>query len=62
MGSFVTSHKTLAFGLPLIKTMFENDPHLPIYCAPIMFLHPTQLFFGSILTMKMQRHVIDGPP
>jgi len=47
--SFVASHKTLAFGLPLIKTVFEGDPLLPMYCAPLMLIHPAQLFIGGVL-------------
>jgi len=48
-GSFVSSHKTLAFGLPLIKTVFANDPLLPLYCAPLLLIHPAQLFLGGFL-------------
>jgi len=53
--SFVTSHKTLAFGLPIIKTLFEGDKNLPLYSAPIMFLHPVQLLVGSLLTTRMKK-------
>ena len=46
--AFCASHKTLAFGLPLIRTLFEGSPDLAYYCAPIMVLHPAQLFIGSL--------------
>lgn len=46
--TFCASHKTLAFGLPLIKTVFDGNPNLASYCAPIMLIHPLQLILGSL--------------
>jgi len=46
---FCASQKTLAFGLPLINTIFEGNANLAAYCAPIMFIHPLQLIVGSTL-------------
>jgi len=51
--TFCTSHKTLAFGLPLLNTIFEGNPNLAAYCAPIMFMHPLQLLIGSVLASKL---------
>lgn len=51
------SHKTLAFGLPLINTVFENNPNLAAYCAPIMIIHPTQLVLGSLLVPKFANYI-----
>eukprot|EP00568_Trieres_chinensis_P002993 CAMPEP_0183317798 /NCGR_PEP_ID=MMETSP0160_2-20130417/58933_1 /TAXON_ID=2839 ORGANISM="Odontella Sinensis, Strain Grunow 1884" /NCGR_SAMPLE_ID=MMETSP0160_2 /ASSEMBLY_ACC=CAM_ASM_000250 /LENGTH=438 /DNA_ID=CAMNT_0025483901 /DNA_START=18 /DNA_END=1334 /DNA_ORIENTATION=+ len=45
--TFCASQKTLAFGLPLINTIFEGNPNLAAYCAPLMFIHPLQLALGS---------------
>lgn len=50
--TFTTSHKTLAAGLPLVNTIFEGNPNLAAYCAPIMFIHPLQLLIGSIFAEK----------
>lgn len=50
--TFTTSHKTLAAGLPLVNTIFEGNPNLAAYCAPIMFIHPLQLLIGSIYAEK----------
>ena len=47
--TFCAAHKTLAFGLPLINTIFEGSPNLASYCAPIMLMHPTQLLIGSFV-------------
>lgn len=46
--AFCSSHKTLAFGLPLINTIFAGNPNLASYCAPLMFIHPLQLIIGSL--------------
>ena len=51
--TFCTSHKTLAFGLPLLNTIFEGNPNLAAYCAPVMFIHPLQLLIGSVLASKL---------
>ena len=45
---FVASHKTLAFGLPLINTIFEGSSNIAAYCTPLMFIHPLQLIIGSL--------------
>ena len=50
---FCASHKTLAFGLPLVNTIFEGNPNMAAYCAPIMFIHPLQLIVGSLLVPKL---------
>mmetsp|Transcript_48525 Transcript_48525/g.103266 ORF Transcript_48525/g.103266 Transcript_48525/m.103266 type:complete len:230 (-) Transcript_48525:149-838(-) len=47
--TFCGAHKTLAFGLPLINTVFEGNAHLASYCAPIMLMHPLQLVVGSLI-------------
>lgn len=47
--AFCSSHKTLAFGLPLINTIFEGNPNLASYCAPLMLIHPLQLVIGSLV-------------
>ena len=58
-GMFCASHKTLAFGLPLVNTFFEGNPNLAAYCAPIMFIHPLQLALGSVLTGRLANYVAD---
>jgi sodium/bile acid cotransporter 7 len=55
-GMFCASHKTLAFGLPLVNTIFEGNPNLAAYCAPIMFIHPLQLVLGSLLVPRLQQY------
>lgn len=56
-GMFCASQKTLAFGLPLINTIFEGNPNLAAFCAPIMFIHPLQAFLGSFIIPWVERYV-----
>ena len=53
---FCASHKTLAFGLPLVNTIFEGNPNLAAYCAPLMFIHPTQLVLGSLFIPRLEKY------
>mmetsp|Transcript_9615 Transcript_9615/g.20808 ORF Transcript_9615/g.20808 Transcript_9615/m.20808 type:complete len:439 (-) Transcript_9615:185-1501(-) len=55
--TFCGAHKTLAFGLPLINTIFEGNPNLASYCAPIMLMHPLQLVIGSFMVPYFARKV-----
>lgn len=54
--TFCASQKTLAFGLPLINTIFEGNANLAAYCAPIMLIHPLQLVLGSMLVPRFQKY------
>jgi sodium/bile acid cotransporter 7 len=47
--TFCASHKTLAFGLPLVNAVFAESSNLASYCAPIMLVHPIQLLIGTFL-------------
>lgn len=55
-GMFCASHKTLAFGLPLLNTIFAGDPNLAAYCAPLMFIHPLQLVLGSLFLGRLEKY------
>ena len=55
-GMFCASHKTLAFGLPLLNTIFEGNPNLAAYCAPLMFIHPLQLVLGSLFLGRLEKY------
>mmetsp|Transcript_3380 Transcript_3380/g.6017 ORF Transcript_3380/g.6017 Transcript_3380/m.6017 type:complete len:128 (+) Transcript_3380:51-434(+) len=55
--TFCGAHKTLAFGLPLINTVFEGNPNLASYCAPIMLMHPLQLVIGSLIVPYFKQMV-----
>ena len=54
---FCSSQKTLAFGLPLINTIFQGNSNLALYCAPLMFIHPLQMAIGSFLLPTIQKYM-----
>lgn len=58
--AFCGSHKTLAFGLPLINTIFEGNPNLAAYCAPLMLIHPLQLVLGSLVVPYFKEFTKEG--
>ena len=51
---FMGSQKTLAFGLPLIKALFEGSPDLAWLCLPALVYHPMQIALGSALVPRMR--------
>ena len=53
---FTASHKTLAFGLPLINTIFEGSANVAAYCTPLMFIHPLQLIIGSLCVPGLSKY------
>lgn len=59
--SFCASQKTLAFGLPLINTIFQGNVNLASYCAPIMFIHPLQMTLGSLLLRSIEQYASGNP-
>jgi sodium/bile acid cotransporter 7 len=56
---FCASQKTLAFGLPLVNTIFQGNPNVAAFCAPIMFIHPLQMTIGSLLLPTIQNYTGD---
>jgi sodium/bile acid cotransporter 7 len=57
---FCASQKTLAFGLPLVNTIFQGNPNLAAFCAPIMFIHPLQMTIGSFLLPAVEKYTRSG--
>lgn len=55
---FCSSQKTLAFGLPLLHTIFYNNPYVAYYSIPIILLHPLQVMIGSLLVSPLQKYVV----
>jgi sodium/bile acid cotransporter 7 len=44
---FCSSQKTLAFGIPFIKTALGSRPDIAYILAPLLMYAPAQLFLGS---------------
>eukprot|EP00903_Cladosiphon_okamuranus_P017560 g16174.t1 len=51
---FCGSHKTLAFGIPLIKALFEGHPSLGMLATPLLLFHPSELMLGSALAPMLR--------
>ena len=58
--AFVASHKTLAFGLPLMRSVFGGRPDLAMVVAPLMVVHPLQLFLGGAVGPRVERWIEEG--
>jgi len=56
-GAFTSSHKTIALGIPVLKTVLDGHPDLALITAPLMMLHPIQLIVGSAVTPRFQREL-----
>lgn len=54
-----SSQKTLAFGIPFIKTALGDRADIAYILAPLLLYAPTQLFLGSSLFVPYLRHVIN---
>ncbi|CAM9794171.1 unnamed protein product [Ectocarpus sp. 8 AP-2014] len=51
---FCGTHKTLAFGIPLIKALFEGHPSLGMLATPLLLYHPSELMLGSALAPTLR--------
>ena len=59
---FVGSQKTAAFGIPMILTLYDNNPNVGIYTVPILLFHPMQLIIDSLLTTPLSYKVQKSIP
>lgn len=55
---FCSSQKTLAFGIPFIKTAFGSRPDLAYILAPLLIYAPAQLLLGSTLLVPAMSKLI----
>ena len=54
---YMGSHKTLAFGLPLIATTFQGNPDVAAYLLPLVVYHPIQILASSLLVPIFKAYV-----
>ncbi len=57
MGLFGCTQKTVAMGVPLITTMYENDPLRGLISLPLLIWYVMQLVLGSILLPRLAAYV-----
>jgi solute carrier family 10 (sodium/bile acid cotransporter), member 7 len=56
-GLFGCCFKTIALGIPLINSIYEDDPQLGLYALPLLIWHPMQLVIGTLLAPHLARYV-----
>jgi sodium/bile acid cotransporter 7 len=57
VGLFGAVAKTVALGIPLIQSLYENNPRVGVYTLPILIWHPMLLVVGSCLTPFVRSYV-----
>jgi len=57
MGLFGCTHKTVAMGIPLINSIFEDNPAVGLYTLPLLIWHPMQLVIGTMLSPRLASFV-----
>lgn len=55
---FCSSQKTLAFGIPFIKTALGHRPDIAYILAPLLIYAPSQLLLGSSILVPMMQRLI----
>ena len=50
---YTATSKTIAFGIPLIETMYSGNDNVGLYMIGILLYKPTQLIIGSILVQPL---------
>ena len=57
-GLFCSCHKTLALGVPLITSIYENsDDGAGLYTIALLIYHPLLIVFGSIFVPRLKAMV-----
>ena len=54
---FCGTQKTVAMGIPLLNTIFEDNPKLGIFVVPLLLWHPLQLLVGSLAATRIAKWV-----
>jgi predicted Na+-dependent transporter len=54
-----SSQKTLAFGIPFIKTAFGHKSNVANILTPLLIYSPIQLFLGSLVVVQFAKKRIE---
>ncbi len=57
VGLFGPVAKTIALGIPLIQSLYTNNPRVGVYTLPILIWHPMLLVVGSLMTPVLRKFV-----
>ena len=55
---FCGVHKSLTLGMPMLKILFEDSPHLAALSLPLLIYHPTQILLGGLLAPYLKSLII----
>jgi len=55
--TYTSTQKTLAFGLPLLQTVFQGSPTLGALTTPLLVYHPMQMIAGAIMQPMMKKMI-----
>lgn len=56
-GLFGCTHKTVAIGIPLINSIYGDNPSVGLYTLPLLIWHPIQLLIGTALSPRLVKFV-----
>lgn len=56
-GLFGCTHKTVAIGIPLINSIYGDNPSVGLYTLPLLIWHPVQLILGTALSPRLAKFV-----
>mmetsp|Transcript_33826 Transcript_33826/g.69534 ORF Transcript_33826/g.69534 Transcript_33826/m.69534 type:complete len:90 (-) Transcript_33826:310-579(-) len=51
-GIFNCTCKTMAMGIPLINTLYEDDPNLVFYTLPLLIWYPLTIILGIFIAVR----------
>ena len=54
---FVAMMKSVAVGIPIIETIYENDDNVGLYILPVILYYPIQVFTASIIVRPLAKKV-----
>mmetsp|Transcript_8098 Transcript_8098/g.16968 ORF Transcript_8098/g.16968 Transcript_8098/m.16968 type:complete len:407 (+) Transcript_8098:34-1254(+) len=56
-GIFNCTCKTMAMGIPLINTLYEDDPNLVFYTLPLLIWYPLTIILGIFIAPNISMYV-----
>jgi len=57
MGLYGCTHKSVAMGIPLINTIYEENPNIGFYTLPLLIWYLIQVIIGTFLSPRLAEFV-----
>jgi sodium/bile acid cotransporter 7 len=57
MGVFACVQKTIALGIPMISSIYGNDPNEALYSLPLLIWFPMQSVIGALIVPKLAEFI-----